>query len=57
MVTGLKITLQKKNSLKLKKEIDKSLSIQVSLNGLSFCIYNKKKNKVQTLYTSFQVFD
>ena len=36
----------------MEKNIDKSLSIQVSLNGLSFCIYNKKNNTVETLYST-----
>lgn len=46
METGLK-TIQKNNSLN--KNISKSLSIQISLSGLSFCILNRSSNAIEHL--------
>lgn len=46
MVTGLK-TIQKNSSLN--KHNSKGLSIQISLNGLSFCILNRKTKTVEHL--------
>lgn len=49
METGQKTT---QISSKIEQNKDKVLSIQVSLNGLSFCILDKDKNSV-TFYKSF----
>lgn len=46
METGLK-TIQKNNSLN--KNRSKSLSIQISLSGLSFCILNRSSNTIEHL--------
>lgn len=46
METGLK-TIQKNNSLS--KNRSKSLSIQISLSGLSFCILNRSSNTIEHL--------
>lgn len=46
METGLK-TIQKNNSLN--KNRSKSLSIQISLSGLSFCILNRTSNTIEHL--------
>ena len=46
MVTGQK-TIQKNSSLN--KHNSKGLSIQISLNGLSFCILNRKTNTIEHL--------
>lgn len=46
--TGLKTFLQK-TSNSLTQTIIKDLSIQVNLNGLSFCILNRNSNKIEFL--------
>ena len=46
MVTGLKTTLKNSN---LTTDYKKELSIQVHLNGLSFCVFNRSENTIEYL--------
>ena len=46
--TGQKTSLKRNN---LTKKITKDLSIQVKLNGLSFCIFNRTSNTVEYINT------
>lgn len=52
MATGLKTTLKNSN---LTTEYKRVLSIQVHLNGLSFCVFNRTENTIEHL--SRQEFD
>ncbi|TPV31547.1 DUF3822 family protein [Paucihalobacter ruber] len=46
MVTGLKTTQKNSN---LTTNYKKELSIQVNLNGLSFCVFNRSENSIEHL--------
>lgn len=46
MVTGLKTSLKNSN---LTTTYKKELSIQVNLNGLSFCVFNRSENSIEHL--------